>query len=249
LNNSNGCRTLRPALDLLAQVPSLPPGPVVDLGCGAGAVGGALAERFPQARRIGVDKSPAMLAEAAAAGHYDMLQEFDIATWKASVPAALIFSNAALHWLADHARLMPKLAAQLAPGGTLAVQIPGQGGAPSHTLALEIAAQYVSDAPGSFGMDHPVHSPAVYHRLLSPLGRVAAWETTYIQRLDPSRDGHPVRHFTSSTALRPLIAALSDEAVRKFIAAYDAALAEAYPFESDGTVLFPFRRVFFTLTV
>ena len=36
---------LRPALDLLAQVGDLPPGDVIDLGCGDGAVAGALAAR------------------------------------------------------------------------------------------------------------------------------------------------------------------------------------------------------------
>ena len=49
---------LRPALDLMAQVGALPAGDVVDLGCGAGAAGPALAERFHDRRRIGVDISP-----------------------------------------------------------------------------------------------------------------------------------------------------------------------------------------------
>src|SRR5690606_14912631 len=56
---------LRPALDLLAQVPDLPPGDVVDLGCGDGAAAGALAARFPGRRLVGVDASPAMLEKAA----------------------------------------------------------------------------------------------------------------------------------------------------------------------------------------
>ena len=37
---------LRPALDLLAQVGEVPEGEVIDLGCGDGAVGPALAARF-----------------------------------------------------------------------------------------------------------------------------------------------------------------------------------------------------------
>ena len=55
---------LRPALDLLARVPLEAPGTVVDLGCGAGTVTRILAERWPAARLVGVDRSPEMLAEA-----------------------------------------------------------------------------------------------------------------------------------------------------------------------------------------
>ena len=55
---------LRPALDLLSRIGELPEGDVVDLGCGAGAVGPALRARFPERRIIGVDTSPAMLAQA-----------------------------------------------------------------------------------------------------------------------------------------------------------------------------------------
>ncbi len=61
---------LRPALDLLAQVPALPAGPAVDLGCGNGAVARALATRFPDRALIGVDSSRAMLAEAEAEATY-----------------------------------------------------------------------------------------------------------------------------------------------------------------------------------
>ena len=55
---------LRPALDLLGRVGALPAGDVVDLGCGAGSVGPALRDRFTGRTIVGVDASPAMLAEA-----------------------------------------------------------------------------------------------------------------------------------------------------------------------------------------
>ena len=57
---------LRPALDLMAQIGAVPEGPVVDLGCGDGAVAAALAARFPGHPLIGVDSSRAMLADAGA---------------------------------------------------------------------------------------------------------------------------------------------------------------------------------------
>ena len=60
---------LRPALDLLAQVPgALPDGPVIDLGCGNGPAGAVLKARFPGRDLWGLDSSPAMLAAAQATG-------------------------------------------------------------------------------------------------------------------------------------------------------------------------------------
>jgi trans-aconitate 2-methyltransferase len=85
--------------------------------------------------------------------------------------------------------------------------------------------------------------------MLAPLGRVNAWSADYIQRLDPVDGAHPVRRFTESTALRPFVEKLSVEEQAAFIARYEIALAAAYPPEADGSVLFPFRRVFFTVTV
>lgn len=235
---------LRPALDLLAQVGDLPPGDIIDLGCGDGAAAAALAGRFPDRRLVGVDASPAMLERASG---YDAKVEADIAGWRPETPPALIFSNAVLHWLPDHAALMPRLAGHLAPGGVLAVQMPRQFLAPSHRFLRDIAAAQFPDR-FDFGHYQPPVAPAVqYHEMLSPLGQVAAWETDYVQRLDPCEAGHPVRAFTGSTAMRPFVEKLTAEETAQFIAAYDAALGSAYPLLADGSVLFPFRRAFFVL--
>lgn len=238
---------LRPALDLLARVPSdLPDGALVDLGCGEGAAGPALAARWPGRKLLGIDASPAMLERAAATGAYDRCQIDDIARWQPRKPPALIFSNAVLHWLPDHARLLPDLAAMVAPGGVLALQVPRQFDAPSHRLAREIAADmFAGRFPAS--SPPPVASPAVYHRLLSPLGLVSLWETEYLQRLIPDGLGHPVRRFTEATTLRPILTRLDTGETREFLERYDAAMARAYPFEPDGAVLLPFRRLFLVL--
>ncbi|WP_328799252.1 methyltransferase domain-containing protein [Paragemmobacter ruber] len=243
---------LRPALDLLAQLDGLPEGDVVDLGCGNGAVAADLRARFcvGGARRlIGVDSSPAMVAEAEATGLYDLLEAADAADWAPRAAPALIFSNAALHWLPDHARLMPRLARLVAPGGLLAVQMPRQYGAPSHRFLRDIAGAMFPDRFTTADWRSPVMAAGEYWRLLSPLGQVEAWETEYVQRLDPSPDGHPVRRFTESTAMRPFLARLDGDEAKRFVAAYEEALASAYPALEDGAVLFPFKRVFFTLRV
>lgn len=239
---------LRPALDLLAQVPDLPDGAVIDLCCGNGAVGGALAARFGTRGLIGVDSSRAMLAEADKTGAYTQLVQEDVTQWVPDTKPALIFSNAALHWLGGHDALMPRLAAMLAPGGVLAVQMPRQWGAPSHRFIRDIAAALFADRFADMP-ETPVLPALKYWEMLAPLGEVLAWESEYVQRLAPQSEGHPVRAFTQSTALRPVLERLDPEEAVAFLHAYDAALGAAYPLLPDGGALMPFRRVFFTLTV
>lgn len=234
---------LRPALDLLAQVPDLPDGEVVDLGCGDGAAAGALAARFPGRRLVGVDASPAMLERASG---YARTVLADIATWAPTQPVALIFSNAALHWLDRHDSLLPALVAHLVPGGVLAVQMPRNFDAPSHALLRQIAAELFPDRFEAKA-EPPVQPARAYWRLLAPLGQVSAWETDYLQHLGPVTEGHPVRAFTQSTAMRPFLDRLDTAEAALFTARYDAALAGAYPLLPDGGVLFPFRRCFFVV--
>ena len=241
---------LQPALDLLARVGDVPGGPVVDLGCGAGSVAGALSARFA-GRLSGVDASPAMLAEAELTGLYAGLTADDAALWRPDEPPALIFANAVLQWIGDHTRLMPRLASYLAPGGVLAVQMPRQYRAPSHRFLRDIAAAMFPDRFDFANWQAPVDTAEGYARLLTPLGRVAAWQTDYVQRLWPDAGsiGHPVRRFTEATAMRPYVEKLSEAERTAFVAAYDEALTVAYPALPDGSVLMPFRRVFFVLTV
>lgn len=236
---------LRPALDLMAQIPDLPPGDVVDLGCGDGAAAAALRVRFGGRRLLGLDSSPAMLAKAQG---YDDRIEADIAAWQPRTPPALIFSNAALQWLGDHAALLPRLAGMLAPGGTLAVQMPRNHEAASHRL-LHLTARALF--PDDFPPDPPppaVASPQTYWAILAPLGRMTIWESDYLQQLGPAETGHPVRRFTESTSMRPFLERLSPADGARFTNAYDAALEAAYPRLGDGGALFPFRRLFLILT-
>ena len=239
---------LRPALDLLAQVPDLPAGDIVDLGCGNGPVAADLAARFPGHRLIGVDSSPAMLEKAAETGCYLRLDQADAARWAPHDATALIFSNALCQWLPDHPALFSRLARSLVPGGVLAVQMPRQYPAPSHALLRSLAAEMFPDRFDFTDWQAPVGPPQDYARLLAPLGAVSVWETRYIQPLQPVDHGHPVRNFTQSTAMRPFIDTLTRDEAARFTAAYDSALDVAYPVAADGTVLFPFQRVFFTLT-
>ncbi|MBY0431530.1 MAG: methyltransferase domain-containing protein [Rhodospirillales bacterium] len=234
---------LRPAFDLLAQVPAETPARVFDLGCGPGNVTRLLKARWPQAEVIGLDSSPEMLAKARAEGDDIAYAQQDVAGWTAPHPADVIVSNAALHWLDDHARLFPHLMAQLAPSGVLAVQMPGNHARPSHAC-LFAAAEAGPWAPKLRPLlrPAPVAAPEEYHRLLAPLtAMLEIWETTYLHALT-GRD--PVVEWVKGSVLKPCLDALEGDERAAFLEAYRARIAAAYPPGEDGITLFPFRRLF-----
>ncbi|MDV7145178.1 methyltransferase domain-containing protein [Tropicimonas sp. TH_r6] len=238
---------LRPALDLLCAVPDIPQGDIVDLGCGAGNIGAALAARFPGRRLIGLDRSTAMLETAGKALAYDRIEQADITTWTPARRPALIYSNAVLHWLPEHGQLLPRLLGELVPGGVLAVQMPRQQDSPAQRILREVAAELFPERFDWSGWQAPVAAPAEYASLLDPVGALALWETEYFQRLEPSPEGHPVRLFSQSTAARPMLEKMTEQEAIAYLVACDGALEQAYPTRADGSVFYPFRRIFFTL--
>ena len=238
---------LRPALDLLGRVPLQTPATIYDLGCGAGNVTRLLAERWPAAAVTGVDGSPAMLATARAAVPAVTWLEADLATWRPPRPADLLFSNAALHWLDGHERLFPRLVADLASGGVLAVQMPRNHGAPSHTEMVAAAeAGPWRERLTPLLRARPVAEPAVYHDILAPhVSRLDVWETEYLHALEGQ---NPVVEWTRGSALKPLLDALAEPERSGFLAEYSRRIARAYPPRPGGRTLFPFRRLFIVAT-
>jgi trans-aconitate 2-methyltransferase len=243
-----GDERTRPAVDLLARVPLARPARVADLGCGPGNSTRLLCERWPQARVVGIDSSAAMLAKAEGSGIQARWLESDIAAWTPDAPYDLLFSNAALHWLPDHASLLPRLLGHLRPGGVLAIQMPRNFTAPSHTLLREVASTgpWAEKLAPRFD-EEPVAAPEWYHDVLTPLAAaLEIWQTEYLHVLE---GGDPVLSWVRGTALRPVIAALTPEEQARFEAEYARRLRLAYPKRPDGRTLFPFRRLFIVAAV
>jgi trans-aconitate 2-methyltransferase len=237
---------LRPAIDLLARIPSAEPGRVYDLGCGAGNVTAALVERWPHATIIGVDASAAMLEQAAKALPQVQWLRHSLADWRPDAPADVIYSNAALHWLPNHQQLLPALVAALAPGGVLAIQMPRNFAAPSHTLidATATAGPWRSKLAPLLGAA-PVAEPQFYYALLAPLASTLdIWESEYLQVLSGV---DPVKEWTKGTWLMPFLDRLEPAERVAFEADYAQRLRAAYPPLADGSTLFPFRRLFIVL--
>jgi trans-aconitate 2-methyltransferase len=239
---------LRPALDLINAVGQMGAGDIIDLGCGNGATGKALAARASGRQVIGVDASPAMLEKARQTKDYTSLQQADIRDWHPLRAPGLIFSNAALHWVGEHEKLLPRLISMLGKGGTLAVQMPHQNKSPSHRVWLSLVEEMHPERIEKMGTPG-VMAPVKYEELLAPLGRFRMWETEYYQRLVAEPGSHPVRRYTESTYAKPILEAFDKDEKNALIARYEEVMKSAYPLRKDGSVLFPFRRLFFTLTV
>jgi trans-aconitate 2-methyltransferase len=247
----------RPFFDLTARIGADKPGYVVDLGCGPGHLTEALAERWPQARVAGVDSSPEMIEAARArvrAATHDHPERIvpplaftlaDIREWTPERAPDVMVSNAVLQWVPDHDPLVLGWADQLAPGGWLAFQLPGNFDSPSHVIVRELA-----ESPRWRGLlagaelNRQAGSPAHYVALLAREGyAVDAWETTY-QHVLPGEN--PVLEWTRGTTLRPVLALLDEEQAADFAGEYGERVRGAYRRYPFG-VIFPFRRVFAVL--
>jgi trans-aconitate 2-methyltransferase len=157
----------------------------------------------------------------------------------------LVFSNAALQWTPDHAALFPKLLRQVAPGGALAVQIPGNYDGPSNLLMRGLAASpgWRRWFPTGRAKEWHTHDLAFYYDAVTPhAARLDLWATEYWHVLP---DTAAIVEFYKGTGLRPYLDAIEDAAEReRFLAEYLERLLPAFPPRQDGAVLFPFRRIF-----
>ena len=239
---SFGDERTRPAVELLARVRCDNPARVVDLGCGPGNSTAVLAARWPHAHLEGVDSSAAMLEEARRCNVRADWIEADIASWAASSKYDVIFSNATLQWLDSHEALIPRLLGFLEKGGTFAFQVPHNMDAPSHQLMREAAAAGSWAKKLAGVREVAVRSAVDYFAILAACGAESdIWETEYLHVLHGE---DAVYKWVSGTGLRPFTQALSGDEREAFISEYKKRLASAYPRRSDGTTLFPFKRLF-----
>jgi len=231
----------RPARELLDRV-SLPAArTILDVGCGPGNSTELLVARYPAARVIGIDTSEAMIATATKRVPAATFVLADAAAYEAR-DVDLVYSNATLQWVPDHERLIPRLMQMLAPGGTLAVQMPDNLAEPTHALLPPLTARF-HIAP-DLRYDR-VLSAERYYDLLSPHGDTDVWTTIYRH---PMADPAAIVEWVRATGLRPVLDALPVERHAEFLAAYEAELATAYPRRADGNRLLAYPRLFFTLS-
>jgi trans-aconitate 2-methyltransferase len=171
----------------------------------------------------------------------------DISHWR-DAGFNVILANAVIHWIPGHDALLPRLMGQLGPSGSLAVQTPDELDEPSHRLMREVAAAgpWAGKLAGAEKAREPRRGADWYFRLLrARASRVDIWRSTYFHPLAGAR---AVVEWVKGTALRPFLDPLDPAERADYLAAYEQAITKAYSVEADGTVLWPFPRLFFVAT-
>lgn len=234
----------RPCRDLVSALMLDAPRRIIDLGCGPGNSTAVLAERFPNAEISGLDNSEDMIATARKDVPGRTFEVGDIGSWAPSAPYDVVFSNAALQWVENHAVVVPRLFDFVAPGGAFAAQVPCNMQAPAHRVMRELASssEFRTYLDSGVRQWH-VHEPAFYYDVLAPFAeRVDIWQTEYLHILP---NAAAIVEWYKGTGLRPFLDRLPDATVRgRFLDAYLEAITAAYPAQRDGRVLLPFQRLF-----
>jgi trans-aconitate 2-methyltransferase len=232
-----------PFFDLLALVKIRPNLKVVDLGCGTGELTRQLADVLPNSNVTGIDSSLQMLDAARASSfsspnlHFEQGDQSQLTgEWD------LIFSNAALHWSENHAKLIPNLYRRLAAGGQIAVQVPSNHNHISHQIYRETASEepFKSILKG-FQRYAPVLAIDDYACLFFENGaeEIVAFEKVYAHVLE---DSDAVVEWISGTALVPYFERLG-EYKEAFVNAIHIKMRAAIP---ETPVFYPFRRTLFS---
>ena len=235
----------QPVRDLVARIEQPEPARLLDIGCGPGNSTAVLKNRWPGAKAVGLDKSPAMIERARqsssaiewremdAAGDLSSLGTFDVA-----------LANASLQWLPDHRRLLPRLMQLVADGGALAVQIPQFDLMPSaHAIAETSRSPDYAEFFANF--DDELHrlDEREYYDALSGCSRtVELWVTHYYHVLE---NHAAIVDWVKSTAMRPYLERLPVDLHPRFSNDVLEKVKRVYPLQADGRVLFIFKRLFF----
>lgn len=239
----------RPIIDLLARLADDEVIRAVDIGCGPGNSTEQLRQRFPNAVIEGLDSSAEMIASARTRLPDVVFHVADIASWSADPACDLILANAVLHWLPDHERLFPRLLAQLAPGGRLALQMPDNLDEPAHVRLREVAGtpRWSDRLSGVGAQRAPQHEAHWYVRCLEArTAEIDIWRTTHHHRLAGGVDA--LIEWFKGAALRPYLERLSKAEAQDFISDYRDAVDGAYPVLDDGALLLSYPRLFMVLT-
>jgi trans-aconitate methyltransferase len=128
---------------------------ILDLGCGTGQLTAQIAETGAEV--VGLDNSPAMIEEARRLYPQLEFKKADAHDFDVAEPFDAVFSNAALHWITEPARVVCCIARALKPKGRVVVEFGGKGNVQYLANAIETACRLTLGETVS----HPWYFPSI----------------------------------------------------------------------------------------
>ncbi len=200
---------------------------VLDAGCGSGRVTRHLVARLPRGRVVAVDASPAMAGRVRRVLRpRDLALVADLLELELPQPVDAAFSNAAFHWVLDHAALWRRIAAALRPGGRVEAQYGGRGNLAELREACRAVASEPPFACHLKGFAEPWRyaAPGETERWLRAAGfdPARAWLTRAPTRLPPG----DAEGFMRTVCLNPYLGALPAGLHDAFVSSVRGRLAD-----------------------
>ena len=235
----------QPTIDLVSRINFEKPKRIIDIGCGPGNSTQILSKRWTNSSIIGVDNSHAMIEKARKDFPNQEWKIVDVSKDEIEGEFDIVFSNAAIQWIPDHVNLFKKFHKILSDEGIFAAEIP---------LFFDMhigksIARISKDNRWSSKTEEvkklfSVHDSKTYYDYLSELfTSIEMWETDYIHTMDSH---FSILEMIRSTGLRPYLNKLeSDELKKEFEEEVFNSIQNDYSLQKNGTVIFPFKRLFF----
>jgi trans-aconitate methyltransferase len=135
---------------------------VLDLGCGDGVLTSKIAERLRDGRVLGIDASKGMITAAMpkATANLDF-RVMDIDDLDFTEEFDLVFSNATLHWVKDHRKLLRNVRRALRSGGRVRFDFAGDGNCINFFEVIREAMALDPFAAAFDGFEWPWYMPSV----------------------------------------------------------------------------------------
>jgi trans-aconitate 2-methyltransferase len=217
---------------------------VLDLGCGDGTLTARIADLVPSGEAVGIDASRGMIEAARSKvrknlrfllmdiNELNYVEQFDV-----------VFSNATLHWIKDHKRLLRNVGRALLKGGRLRFNFAGEGNC-SHFFSVVREVMSAERFAAHFaGFDWPWYMPSVeeYSALMEASGMVdgQVWGEN-ADRYFP--DAREMIKWIDQPSLVPFLAHVRDMAKPRFREYVIERMIEETR-QDDGRCFETFRRI------
>jgi trans-aconitate methyltransferase len=217
---------------------------VLDLGCGDGTLTTQIAALLPKGRTVGIDASERMIARAREKEQVNLtFLNMDINNLDFDEEFDVVFSNATLHWIKDHARLLVNVKRALRGHGRIRFNFAGDGNCCHFNEVVREGMKLPKFAEYFAGFEWPWYMPKLedYEKIVGEYGfhDAKVWSEN-ADRSFPNQEA--LVGWVEQPSLVPFLARIGNEAKTTFRDFVVSRMIEETR-KDDGTYFEYFRRI------